>query len=189
MSLYLVRHAVALPKGAWDGLDSDRPLDARGARQVVGLMAWFAARRVDLVVSSPAIRCVATVLPVANSHEADLIARRALLPGAADAAETLVKSLVSDALAEGRGVVVCTHGEVLPELLATLGQPPDPAPAHAKGSVWRVESAGRPIAELHLHAAAARRSRLTCLRRVDSPPGSQPSMEAKTGAARSTASS
>jgi 8-oxo-dGTP diphosphatase len=143
MSLYLVRHAVALPKPTWTGLDSDRPLDAKGVRQVAGLTAWFEARRVDLVVSSPAIRCVTTVLPIANAHETDLITRRALLPGAVEHAQTLLKSLLAESTVEARGIVVCTHGELLPDILTALGHRPYEPPSHAKGSVWVIEPVGQ----------------------------------------------
>lgn len=138
MTLYLVRHALALAKGSWAGLDSDRPLDAKGRRQVVGLTDWFAARRVDAVIASPAVRCVATVLPVANHHAVDLTTTRALLVGADKEARKLVRRLGKRAAGE-RGFVLCTHGEVLPGILDALGYEGDRAVQHAKGSVWTVE--------------------------------------------------
>ena len=102
MTLYLVRHALALAKSSWSGLDSDRPLDAKGRRQVVGLTDWFATRAVDAVVTSPAVRCVATVLPVANHHDVDLVTTRALLVGADKEARKLVRRLGSRRLGASR---------------------------------------------------------------------------------------
>ena len=139
MTLYLVRHALALAKGSWAGLDSDRPLDAKGRKQVVGLTDWFAARRVDAVITSPAVRCVATVLPAANHHGVDLTTTRALLVGADKDARKLVRRLRKRAALGERAFVVCTHGEVLPGILDALGYD-DGARQHAKGSVWTVET-------------------------------------------------
>jgi 8-oxo-dGTP diphosphatase len=132
---------VALPKGAWAGPDDARPLDAKGQRQVLGLIGWFASRSVDLVISSPAARCVMTVLPVANTHGVDLATRRPLLPGHLDEAEKLVKTLFADSREDGQHVALCTHGEVLPTLLYALGYQAGSAPHHAKGSVWTVDEA------------------------------------------------
>ena len=139
MTLYLVRHALALAKSSWSGLDSDRPLDAKGRRQVVGLTDWFATRAVDAVVTSPAVRCVATVLSVANHHDVDLVTTRALLVGADKEARKLVRRLGKQATRRGQAVIVCTHGEVLPSLLDALGYDGDRSVQHAKGSVWTVE--------------------------------------------------
>jgi 8-oxo-(d)GTP phosphatase len=139
VTLYLVRHALALAKSSWAGLDSDRPLDAKGRRQVAGLTDWYASRRVDAVLSSPAVRCVATVLPVANHHEVDLATTRALLVGADRDARKLIRRLCKQAVRHGQAIVVCTHGEVLPGMLDALGYDGDGSAQHAKGSVWTVE--------------------------------------------------
>ncbi len=67
--LVVVRHAHAVARGAWSGGDDTlRPLDAAGVARasalVVGVLAAYAPRR---VVSSPSVRCVATVAPFADS--------------------------------------------------------------------------------------------------------------------------
>jgi phosphohistidine phosphatase len=59
--LFLVRHA----KSSWDDpalLDRDRPLDGRGERDSVKMGKRLAERdaRIDLILSSPAKRALAT---------------------------------------------------------------------------------------------------------------------------------
>jgi 8-oxo-dGTP diphosphatase len=101
----LVRHASAGDRDAWDGDDRARPLDERGRRQAAGLVASLAAYPIERVLTSPALRCVETVAPLA--------AARGLEP---EAYEELSEELQATAGAElvraldGRDVVVCGHG-------------------------------------------------------------------------------
>ena len=65
MTSVLLRHASAGHRARWDGHDVGRPLDDRGRRQaseLVELLRPFGVRR---VVSSPYVRCVETVEPLA----------------------------------------------------------------------------------------------------------------------------
>lgn len=66
LTLYLIRHA----KSSWDDplqTDFHRPLNARGLRDAPAMAAHFAARKepVDLLLSSPAARALATARYVA----------------------------------------------------------------------------------------------------------------------------
>lgn len=68
LTLYLMRHA----KSSWDDplqTDFHRPLNARGLRDAPAMAAHFAARKetVDLLVSSPAARALATAQHVASA--------------------------------------------------------------------------------------------------------------------------
>ncbi len=93
------------------------------------------------ILSSPFIRCVETIEPLALHLGLPIESLPALAEGAGDAASHLE-------LAGGDGaVVLCSHGDVIPELLGVL------APAAmreervfrcAKGSTWVVE--GTPAA-------------------------------------------
>lgn len=134
MTLYLLRHAVAVPKDRWADDDVLRPLSGRGRWQTTELVRWFGARPpVQTIAASPTARCLATVLPVAASCDLDIVARRELLPGRVSAAAELVRHLLA-----GADSIVCTHGELIPELLEALGATSDEAPPWpcAKGSVW-----------------------------------------------------
>ena len=67
MTVYLVRHAVAMSRKAWNHEDDDlRPLIPKGQRQATGLASLLRDAPVRRVLSSPAVRCVDTVRPLAE---------------------------------------------------------------------------------------------------------------------------
>jgi 8-oxo-dGTP diphosphatase len=118
----LLRHGKATPRGEWEGSDASRPLLARGrdqARSIAPAIAAWAPRK---LVSSPATRCVETVAPLAKhlrrtvTEVADL-SQDAFEDGTAD-----VAALVTRRLGKAKGVVLCSHGPVLPELVRELAQ-------------------------------------------------------------------
>ena len=105
MPLLLVRHAWAGDRDEWDGDDHERPLDERGRRQAEGLVERLQPYPIEAILSSPALRCVETVEPLAQSRGLELELRPEL-GEERQAAEgvALVHSLA------GRDVVVCGHG-------------------------------------------------------------------------------
>jgi broad specificity phosphatase PhoE len=58
---YLIRHAKAGDRGAWQGPDELRPLTKGGARQADGLAERLGGEPIARVISSPAVRCLDTV--------------------------------------------------------------------------------------------------------------------------------
>jgi phosphohistidine phosphatase SixA len=104
----LLRHASAGDRDHWDGPDHLRPLDKRGRRQaaeLVELLRPFGLRR---VVSSPYVRCVETVEPLAAALGVPLEQDDRLAEGAASGAHDLLRE---------DGVLACTHGDVVCEVL------------------------------------------------------------------------
>jgi phosphohistidine phosphatase SixA len=63
---YLVRHAHAGDKRAWTGPDRLRPLSGSGRREAHGLLVQLRPYPVVRILSSPAVRCVQTVEPLAQ---------------------------------------------------------------------------------------------------------------------------
>ena len=108
----LVRHASARRREGWSGSDRLRPLDDRGRHQAEGLMAALAGYPVERILSSPYVRCTGTVLPLAAQRGLDVEERLELGEGAS---RELALALVGEV--EGSGLVVCTHGDVVEELL------------------------------------------------------------------------
>ncbi|MGQ0744725.1 MAG: NUDIX hydrolase [Acidimicrobiales bacterium] len=147
--LLLIRHAVAKERRKWKGPDSSRPLTGRGTSQAEGLVERVRRYRVDRVMSSPAQRCLQTVLPLARSRGLAVDAIASLAEGSGREALDLL-----DALA-GTGSALCTHGDVLELILSELsrrdglrltGRLPS-----AKGSVWILEpEEGRFVATRYL---------------------------------------
>lgn len=105
MTVVLVRHASAGDRSAWRGGDRVRPLDERGHRQALALVDTLAPYRVDRILSSPYLRCIQTVEPLAAARGVAIEPREELAEErqAADGL-ALVRSL------DGEDAVVCTHG-------------------------------------------------------------------------------
>jgi phosphohistidine phosphatase SixA len=66
--IILVRHGSAGDRDEWEGDDGLRPLDERGRRQADQLVDLLAGYELDRIFSSPAIRCVQTVEPLAEAR-------------------------------------------------------------------------------------------------------------------------
>ena len=120
----LVRHAKAGDRDRWTGDDRLRPLDKRGRRQADAMVAPLAGYALTRLVSSPYVRCVETLEPLAARVGLSIEHDRAIAEGAS----------VEDARAflgrVGPGpVVLCTHGDVM-EALVGEGEP------KKKGSTW-----------------------------------------------------
>ena len=105
MSLLLVRHAWAGHSDQWDGDDDLRPLDERGQEQARALVSLLEPYEVERILSSPATRCVDTVVPLAAARGLDVEVRNELGVARQDLdGPGLVRSLA------GAPVVVCGHG-------------------------------------------------------------------------------
>jgi phosphohistidine phosphatase SixA len=105
---YLLRHAHAGNKRAWAGPDSARPLSNVGRQEAHGLRTQLRDYRISQVLSSPTLRCLQTVEPLAQ--------RRGLRVESADVLGVdadptdLVALLLDPAAAEA---VLCSHGELI----------------------------------------------------------------------------
>jgi 8-oxo-dGTP diphosphatase len=104
----LVRHASAGDRDQWTVEDRLRPLDARGRRQAAALVELLRPLGVRRVVSSPYVRCVETVEPLAAALDLQVEADDRLAEGAGHAALELVREA---------GVVCCTHGDIVEAVL------------------------------------------------------------------------
>jgi 8-oxo-dGTP diphosphatase len=104
----LLRHASAGDRHSWTGDDRLRPLDDKGHRQAAEIAAALRSEEIRRVVSSPYVRCVQTVEPLAAELGLEVELDDRLIEGAGGAAEPLLE--------EDR-VVACTHGDVIHDLL------------------------------------------------------------------------
>ncbi len=156
MSVLLVRHAHAGDRDAWTGDDAARPLSHLGIAQTAWITRSLADRPITRVVSSPAVRCVETVAPLAAGLglpvERD---GRLAETGAADELRDWIGSLA----AQDGDVVLCSHGEPIGPLLTSLrpgGAAAGADPPHEKGSTWVLGlAAGELVAERYLAPAPA----------------------------------
>jgi 8-oxo-(d)GTP phosphatase len=134
--LYLVRHGNAGSRAQWRGDDRDRPLSVKGERQANGLVAAFRGRPIDRILSSPVLRCVQTVEPLAKDRGLQIEEVPWLFEGT-DGSVVLqtMRSLPGAA-------VLCTHGDVIPKVVLSLvedGVPVEGPMVWKKGSTWVLE--------------------------------------------------
>ncbi len=139
MAVYLVRHAHAKSRRRWDEADAARPLSERGHRRAEVIAARLGAVGVTHVASSPAVRCLQTVGPLAQHLSLDIETDPRLVEGApvAPALDHLL-----DTLDSGANVVMCSHGDVIPEIIAALdrrGMILHGPSGFEKGSIWAIE--------------------------------------------------
>jgi 8-oxo-dGTP diphosphatase len=134
VTIYLVRHARAGERSAWDGEDWLRPLSGRGHAQARALIDVLEKATFEHVLSSPYVRCIETVVPIATVRGFAVEPDDALEEGAAvRGAVALVQKHLD------HGAVLCTHGDVMPALLeyyAKRGVDIGPAPQWPKGCTW-----------------------------------------------------
>jgi 8-oxo-dGTP pyrophosphatase MutT (NUDIX family)/phosphohistidine phosphatase SixA len=142
--LIVVRHTHARQRKTWKGEDAERPLRAQGKEEAHKLVGLFAAYGVSRVISSPALRCVDTVLPYINAHQAKFRLDPRLSEDGFDLSE--VQQRVRRELDRDKPVVICSHRPVLPDIQRALGLEPvalDPGAlvvAHRRnGKVHEVE--------------------------------------------------
>ena len=135
--LLVVRHADAGDKRSWTGLDRRRPLSATGRRQADGLVVRLEDYPVERILSSPALRCLDTVRPLALDRFLKVEPVAAL--GVDGGLDPLLAMLWDREL---RDAVLCTHGETIGLLVARLvGDGFDvEEPVHwPKGSTWLLQ--------------------------------------------------
>lgn len=137
MAAYVIRHAKAGDRDAWKGDDRLRPLTKSGWRQAEGLEESLKNEPIDRILSSPYVRCMQTVEPLAEQRKLRVEPRKDLEEGAGG--ESVIR-LVQQF--KGRNIVLCTHGDVVEELLEALIAQGLVSMARAsleKGSTWVLE--------------------------------------------------
>jgi 8-oxo-dGTP diphosphatase len=138
VTIYLVRHAKAGERGPWPHDDEYRPLSARGQRQALGLVDVLRDASYERLLSSPYVRCVQSLAPLAYARRLAIEPVDGLAEGATlEEALTLVRKHVQ------HGAVMCSHGDVIPMLLehfARHGVDLGPDPQCPKGCTWTLEA-------------------------------------------------
>jgi len=131
--LYLARHAKAGERRLWEGDDVHRPLSPKGWKQAGLLAERLAKLDVSTLHSSPYIRCVQTLEPLAERLGRAIEIEPRL-------SEDEAVEPVFELLAElPDGAVMSSHGDIIPATMMALERrgteirtPPD----WRKGSVW-----------------------------------------------------
>ncbi len=132
-TLYLVRHAKAGERRAWVGADFDRPLSKAGWKQAESIGKRLAKHGATGAVSSPYVRCVQTLEPLAGRLDVGVKPDDRLLEGA-----DLEGAL--DLIAEAApGTTLCSHGDIIPAVIDALirrGMQVQTPPDWRKSTIW-----------------------------------------------------
>jgi 8-oxo-dGTP diphosphatase len=133
VSAFLVRHAKAGHRSGWSGDDWERPLTNGGHLQAAAIADRLAGEGLKSLWSSPYVRCVQTLEPLADRIGLPIAADDRLAEGARfDDTLDLIRGA-------GDGAVFCTHGDVLTDVMNALvrrGTELTTTPEWRKGAVW-----------------------------------------------------
>lgn len=117
MTIYLISHAEADLLGAWSlSADALRPLTEAGYGQAMTLVHTMHDAQLQVILTSPTVRCVSTALPVAIAHSIDLRTRHELLQS------STASPLVGQLLGADTDALLCTDSDVIRHTLADLKQ-------------------------------------------------------------------
>ena len=112
--LYLIRHAKAGERRLWSGDDIDRPLSKKGWKQAELAGKRLAKSDPTALLSSPYVRCVQTLEPLAQRMKTTVAIDERLT-------EDEPIEPVLELLAETpNGTVLCSHGDIIPATIQTL---------------------------------------------------------------------
>lgn len=140
MPIYLVRHAKAGERRTWDGDDIDRPLSSAGWKQASALADRLTKKDPSVLLSSPYVRCVQTLEPLADIVGGEVTVEKRLC-------EDEPFEPVLDLLGEVPDrAVLCSHGDIIPATVRALvrrGMDVVSEPDWRKASVWVVKRSAR----------------------------------------------
>ncbi len=136
LTLEIFIHMDAVDRNAWQGAPDDRPLTPLGEQQSARIAEELTAAPVQAIFSSQALRCTASLAPLAARVQLPV----QVLTEFQDTAEKALGALgeIHAAVPDGRAVL-CSYGDVVPALLNHLtsawGQV-NPARDARKGAVF-----------------------------------------------------
>jgi phosphohistidine phosphatase SixA len=139
-ALALIRHGEAGSREEWDGDDRLRPLSAKGWRQARALVESLSDLPLERILSSPYVRCVQSVEPLAEARRLTVEETDRLAEG------TGLRAVLAlfGGLA-GTPSALCTHGDVMEEVCEHLVDRGLIRPSEArceKGCDWILEERG-----------------------------------------------
>ncbi|MEM8619877.1 MAG: phosphoglycerate mutase family protein [Actinomycetota bacterium] len=132
-TLYVVRHAKAGSRSAWDGDDTLRPLSTAGWAQASALAAKLGEKAPPRLVASPSLRCIQTLEPLGEAIGIKVEPDNRLFEGGG----LLPVLELLDELPHRS--VLCSHGDIIASVVMALerrGMEIAGVPDWRKASVW-----------------------------------------------------
>lgn len=156
MAIYLVRHGDAGTRARWKGDDGLRPLNKRGRDQAHYLAKLLSDRPIGRIYSSPSLRCIESVQPLADQLGLEVLTRKELAENAnpKDAVAFVVDRAKRDP-------IMCSHGDLIPKIIRRLvsdGMHIHEPNLSQKGSVWEIEVEGGTAVRALYHPPGTTRS-------------------------------
>jgi len=148
----VVRHAKAGSRSHWSGDDRLRPLSSKGKKQAEDLVAVLKPFRISDIFSSPYLRCMQTVEPLARARRLKIKPSPSLEEG--HGLEGLTEFLGDRSL---DAAVLSTHGDIVWELVEDLVEREviqDGEGGYEKGSTWVLEVDDHGVAKRARYLAA-----------------------------------
>jgi 8-oxo-dGTP diphosphatase len=139
-TFYVVRHAKAGSRGKWTGDDRLRPLSKKGIEQAERLVTILKPFPIRAIFSSPFLRCVQTVEPLAGAR--NLPVKQAIALAEGHGIHGLMEFFSDRTLDD---VVLSTHGDIAWELVEALVMRKvvkEGDGGFEKGSTWVVDVEG-----------------------------------------------
>jgi 8-oxo-dGTP diphosphatase len=143
-AVHLLRHAKAKNRLEWEHADHLRPLTKRGRREAAAIALRLADEPLGYLVSSPYVRCLETLEPLAAALDVPVETSDLLVEGA-DGSDAYAFLL---SLAAAGPVACCTHGDVLYEVVSLVGAsdvPLDGPPMAPVASGWILDVEGERV--------------------------------------------
>jgi 8-oxo-dGTP diphosphatase len=119
-AIIALRHGKATPPADWAGPDATRPLLPRGETQALSVAPGVAAFRPAKLISSTAVRCVATIAPTARITGLDVAQKDEISQDAYTGRGEAVTKVVAKRLEKRVTTVLCSHGPVLPQIVEAV---------------------------------------------------------------------
>ncbi len=119
-AIVALRHGKAVSPEKWDGPDATRPLTPRGAGQAASVAQGIAGFRPARLISSTAVRCLDTIAPTARITGLEVAEDDGISQDAYSSSGDRVTQVVQRAFERAETVVLCSHGPVLPQIIAAV---------------------------------------------------------------------
>jgi 8-oxo-dGTP diphosphatase len=122
----LIRHASAGDRYEWEGDDRLRPLDERGRRQANQLVELLEQYEITRLLSSPFLRCIQTVEPLAQARGFDIEIRDSFLRNASKStaqpsSPLFMTGMRFSAAMGGLGEAICGESQKKAEVIVLDG--------------------------------------------------------------------
>ncbi|MBI4547219.1 MAG: phosphohistidine phosphatase SixA [Ignavibacteriae bacterium] len=147
MEIYIVRHAVAVPRGTEGYPNDDRPLTEEGIQKMKATARGIAEiiGKVDVIISSPLIRAhdTAKIVAKALKYKSKIDLSKEFLPG--NSQNSVLDFLVK--FKNKKNIMLVGHEPDVGVLASTLLGSNRPLIAMKKGAVCRIDVAELPLKE------------------------------------------